>query len=684
MIRQYDAQQIVDTALRKYKPETTEDNLRTELSFWDQGWRTNFTKVDRFIAACDHTNKRIIVSVPHLNARSEAEFRETIQHEMAHAIVGHGHGHDDVWKKKAIELGAKPVHCAPSNVDAGRAINVVETKEAPKIKAINKHCPECFEVALVVSQITKVHPVTGKKRVILVLKCGHKIEQENLKDPLSQLENWTSQSGKRIFPYQVEGIKFVGAANGRALIADEPGLGKTSQALGALFFYKEMRPALWVCKTTLKIQTIKEALDWCGPEFIGQIIEHGKIFIIPNLNLYIVSMDLLRNLPTEKLEQIPFKTVVADEIQHFKNPDSSRTAELRKLVARAEYFIPLSGTPWKNRGSEYFPVLNMLRPEMFPSPKHFKNMWVDYQYDPSTGKTREAGIRNIPKFRELTKSFIIRRMRDDVLPDLPKINRQLRFVDMDEELAKEYDKAESKLAGVLKAAIIDGESPKNIASMMMTLKHITGLAKVQPAIDDATEWLDNTSDHTFEKLTIFHHHIDVGERLQDGHGGDYTGIDKWLKENGYNKSLRLLGGRTAEERDNIIQSFKNDECNRVLIASTLASGEGLNIQFCQNAYMLERQWNPQNEEQAELRFSRPITKTDIPEYLWPIAERKTSIRVPYFIAAGTIDEILSNIVERKRLAFRKTMNIKDEHITWDEASLIHEVAEAIIKKRFKK
>ena len=63
--------------------------------------------------------------------------------------------------------------------------------------------------------------------------------------------------------------------------------------------------------------------------------------------------------------------------------------------------------------------------------------------------------------------------------------------------------------------------------MIMNLKHITGLAKVQACIDDVTEWLDNVPDE-FEKLTIFHHHIDVGDNLQKGHGKDYEGIDDWL------------------------------------------------------------------------------------------------------------------------------------------------------------
>ena len=670
MVRQIDAQNISDTALRKYK-------------LWEQGWRTNFTKVTNYIALCDHTNKRIIISIPHLNARSEAELTDTVLHEVAHALVGPGHGHDEVWQAKAIEIGARPVHCAPSNIEAGRALNVVETKPEKKIKALNNYCPVCYAVAVTKSQLTKKDIITGFPKILLTLECGHTIEKDMIKSALADIANWTSATGKKIFPYQVDGIKFIAEANGRCLIADEPGLGKTSQALGALKFFPEMRPALWVSKATLKLQTIKEAIDWGGAELMGQIIEHKKMFIIPNLNLYIVSMDLLRNIPTEKLEEIPFKTVVADEIQHFKDNDSIRTNELRKLVAKAEYFLPLSGTPWKNRGSEYFPVLNMLKPDMFTTPKSFQHNWIDYYLDKQTGKWREGGIKNIPAFREKTKGFIIRRMRDDVLPDLPKINRKIRFVDMDEMYKKSYDKNEEKVAALIKAAMIDGRPMKDIASMIMALKHITGLAKVRALIDDAQEWLENVPEE-FEKLSIFHHHIDVGDNIQKGNGNEYEGLDTWLSANGYNKSLRLYGGKSAEERDYIINSFKNDPRNRVLIGSTLASGEGLNIQFCQHAFMLERQWNPQNEEQAELRFSRPLTKNDLPEYLHHIVERKISIDIPYFIAAGTVDEILTNIIERKRLNFRRSMNEKDINLTWDENEIIREVSEEIIRRRYKK
>ena len=71
------------------------------------------------------------------------------------------------------------------------------------------------------------------------------------------------------------------------------------------------------------------------------------------------------------------KTIVLDECQQIKNPDSSRTQQVRR-IAKNTQVIPLSGTPWKNRGSEFFSVLNMLDPKKFYSFQGYKDRWVDY------------------------------------------------------------------------------------------------------------------------------------------------------------------------------------------------------------------------------------------------------------------------------------------------------------------
>lgn len=697
MIRQYDAQKQCEEELRRNGDEvgTSLEHPSGFISLYNKGWRCVFTKTGNWLARCYHDEKRIVINLLYLQTCSEVNLTETIRHEIAHALVGPGKGHGPEWEQKARELGIiNPRPCGPSlNIDAGRSIKEVEKKPKRQFHRLDIICPikGCGKKAIEKSSIV-MNGIKWTK-----LECGHLVKHETIKSTEIDYYGIKNQSGsKTIYPYQAEGIKFLEQAGGRALIADEPALGKTLQALAFGYIHKEdVCPILWVCKANLTIQTQKEAVDWFGPEFFGQIIQNPRSFIMPGMKLYIISMDLLRNMPSEKLDKIGFKTVVADEIQHFKNPDSARTAELRKLVAKAECFTPLSGTPWKNRGQEYYPVLNMIDAVRFPSMEKFKKDWVRYYID-SHGKYRQGGIDNIPKFREYTKDIIIRRMRDDVLPDLPKTNRNIRFIDMEDLYKKAYDDAEGKVAAIIKAAIIDGQPYKNIASMIMSLKHITGLAKVQVTIDDIQEFLLNSDEES--KITVFHHHIDVGDNLQQGDGHTYKGLDefltadKWDKEDKpvWNKTLRLHGGRGPEVRDKIIQQFKNDPKCRVLIASTLASGEGLNLQFCQNAIFMERQWNPGNEEQAELRFSRPLTYSDYPEYLQHYLfnddrePKKVSIRIPYMIAEGTVDSILTEIVERKRIEFNRTMNDRDANMTWEENDIIKEVAEYIIKKRYGK
>src|SRR5678816_2355488 len=93
MVRQYDAQLMCDNEHKKHK-------------LWEQGWRTVFTKSEKFLGRCWHDSKRIEISLVHLNTRSEAELYDTILHEIAHALVDEV-GHGPLWKEKAISIGLK-------------------------------------------------------------------------------------------------------------------------------------------------------------------------------------------------------------------------------------------------------------------------------------------------------------------------------------------------------------------------------------------------------------------------------------------------------------------------------------------------------------------------------------------------------------------------------------------------
>jgi SNF2 family DNA or RNA helicase len=640
-------------------------------------WKIEFNKSPTKLGQCWYQNKIIAISTVMLNSTNEQQFVDTMLHEIAHALVGPNHAHDDVWKAKAKEIGCTASVTGLMFRNESRAVSPAEQKERVHIPPLTKKCPTCGKTAIETSRAN-----FGDK-TYLKLECGHLIAQDKLVG-VAGFNDWTSKSGKKLFKYQVEGAEFIRRANGRCLIADEPGLGKTAQACSFLNYWGDLAfPCGWITKKTLTMQALKENMDWLGIEKVGlpQIIRHSKFFPLPNTKLFIISMDLLRRIPQEKLDALGLNSIIFDEVQHIKNPDSTRTQEVRKLVNSVKFFIGLSGTPWKNRASEYFSVLNMLMPERFPSYKHFQNRWVNFNYDSASGKWKEGGIRNISQFREFTKDFVIRRMRDDVLPDLPKINRQVRYVELEDIYGEAYEKAEGKVAAVLKDLVLSGGTTNTagMAAEMMKLKHITGLAKVDAQVEDAIEFLEDTED--WQKLTIFHHHIDVGDDLENK-------LNTWLLSQGLNPALRLKGGEDPDSRSKKEEAFKTDVKNRLLIASTLASGEGLNFQFCQNASMMERQWNAANEEQAELRFSRPLFFNDLPPYLQEAlfekdgTPKKVSIRVPYMICAGTIDELLTNIVESKRVNFRRGMNPGEEELQFSESDMIKELAEAILRKRY--
>src|SRR5688572_14012321 len=99
MVRQFDAQQLCDKKLKEY-------------NLYQKGWRTVFTKNDKYIGRCWHDVKRIELSLPHLNMRSETDLMDTIIHEIAHAIVGHKEAHNTVWEAKCKEMGlSNPSPC---------------------------------------------------------------------------------------------------------------------------------------------------------------------------------------------------------------------------------------------------------------------------------------------------------------------------------------------------------------------------------------------------------------------------------------------------------------------------------------------------------------------------------------------------------------------------------------------
>jgi SNF2 family DNA or RNA helicase len=420
-------------------------------------------------------------------------------------------------------------------------------------------------------------------------------------------------------------------------------------------------------------QWFKQAVRWLGPDYIAQIVSTSRDFLMPGLKLYIIPYDLLRRFPREKLYALGIKLIVLDECQQIKNPDSSRTQEVRKLVSsNAECkVLPLSATPWKNRGGEFFPALNLMDPIKFHSHQGYLDNWVEYYYEGN--KRKMGGIKNPTRFREYTANLIIRREYEEVMEEFPTVNRMRMPVQLDDLQQSAYDESVSDFVAWYNEYVIGGEEDNisgiEILAKMARMRHITGLAKIPATLGFIEEFIEDTD----RKLTIFVHHKDVGQLML----GALTNTDKESNPDWYHLAQEIKdqgiqvfkygSEHTGKEEGWNIQEGFNKAKRGILIASTLACGEGIDLQTCSDSILHERQWNPQNEDQATPGRFRRIGQTS----------KQINITLPE--AEGTIDEQLDYIVEGKRGRYHVVMN-KGEKPAWSESEFAKELAAAIVNK----
>jgi len=509
---------------------------------------------------------------------------------------------------------------------------------------VKKTCKVCGKIAIEKSRIN-----FGSSKLI-TLECGHVTSGEVLS---TSTDIATVLTNCKLMPYQVTGVEFLQQSDCRAILADEQGLGKTIQALALIKLHqKELLPALIVCPTSVKIQWHHEIINKCGVQgFLCQVVGSGKELAQPGFDIYVSTYDLIKNENCFDLVKDNIKLVIVDECQKIKNHLSGRAKAIQKVCKNITHILPMSGTPIKNNAGEYFTVLNLVQPRLFPHYATFIEKDCD-SYSNGWGY-KVGGLRHPEQFHEKTKEFILRRTKVEVLPDLPELSRKFFHVQLDRKLNKAYAAALEELEEMYYNDELDGmQKSSNMLAIMTRMRQITGISKTEQCVDFITEFLLSSD----RKIVIFVHHHAVATRLQ-------VSLDNWLKEGGFNPVLNLTSSLGASERQNLIEKFKLPE-NRVMIASTLAAGEGLNLQFCSDCIILERQWNPANEEQVEGRFHR--------------FGQINPVSAIYMVASETIDEYFTELVEQKRAIVASTLDNKE--IQWDQTSLMSELASVLVTK----
>lgn len=543
-------------------------------------------------------------------------------------------------------------------------------------------CPNCKKQA----EVTKEERVEAFGVIFVSYSCGHTVTEEivakrtanegyklicktclvdlssngtdhteHLMHELTEIPLSRDLMFARAMPYQQDGVKFLEDTNFRGALNDEQGLGKTIQALLAVKHHKDkLTPTLFVVKSKLKLNWAQEMVvnGWlCDKDDMTDypfIVMDGQMAIIPGFRYYIVSMNMLEKAKTF-LMNMKFQLVVVDESQNFANTKSQRTKALLEIAAGIPHRICMSGTPVLNRASEYWPTLNLIKPDHWLHFDSFLRQWVDYELTERGGK-RYTGLK--PGMREWffkkTAPYILRRRKRDVLKDLPPFTRHFEIVDIsDSHLRVVYNKEAEALENYINSVEYVNakafEKSSRVLGYLMRMRHLTGLAKTPGLVEDIQEFLE-TSEDRHEKILIGCHHDDVMEQLK-------------IALSAYHPVL-LQSGLDDSETMARISQFQNPE-RRLCIAKILAAGEGLNLQFCPNMILFERQWNPGKEGQFEARIDRPAKckkcnqilnrngeVLSCPKCDWkePVVPRTCT----YKVAKNTVDEVFTQMVEEKR------------------------------------
>lgn len=427
------------------------------------------------------------------------------------------------------------------------------------------------------------------------------------------------------FKHQVEGIRN-GARRTSFLLADEPGLGKTLQALtvAAIDFERDYaRRVLVVAPSTLKWNWEDEILkftkfrhlilDGVPKERERQLLE----FSLFDYDILIVNYEQLKS-HVKTLNTFDFDIIIYDEAHMIKSHNSLRTKYVHELCAKRH--ILLTGTPMLNQVNELWSLLHRIDPLRFPNYWPFVSRYC--AYGGYRGK-QIIGTKNKSELEALLKSVMIRRLKKDVL-DLPEKQRIPIHVDLLPEQRILYDSAMTDL----EIELPDSPDPMELENALvkyLKLKQICGTtatipgyednsAKLDRAIPMLTEFTHDEPDSPSEPVVVFTQFRDVSRCLSSRLAA--TGI----------KSFELNGDVKKQDRPEMVRTWSTDKGptgRRSVIIVMLQMAVGLNMTAASKCIFVDKLYVPKLNEQAEDRLHRIGADKTKPIQIFEIIARKT-------------------------------------------------------------
>jgi len=506
--------------------------------------------------------------------------------------------------------------------------------------------------------------------------------------PSNALRELESADGDEdLFPHQRAGVQFLKTAR-RALLADEPGLGKTAQAIRALKAIQdsgeEVFPALIVCPNTLKKNWAREFARW-WPGVKTQVIKgtasQRKKQFESGADVYIINWESLRShsrlsgygsialvhckacgglnesvtetrceVHPRELNKIDFKAVVADEIHRSKDPKSKQSRALWSATGNAQIRFALTGTPIANNVVDLWSILHWLSPQDWPS----KTKWIDRMIDimlNAFGGMMVIGVKPMmqDEFYKSVNPVMRRMLKKVVLPHLPPVLNERRDVEMSPKQKKAYEQMRDTMIAELESG--DALTAPSILTQTTRLLQFAS-SYADMVIDESTGEM---------KAILSEPSCKVDALMDDISNGDF-GDDSVAVCAVSRQLIELLsaamtkakiphglitGAQNEDERQKAVDDFQEGRIKWILFTAQ-AGGVGITLTAARRLVMLQRPWSLVDHKQALDRVHRIGS------------EIHDSILIMDYVTEGTLEERVLQVLETKSDNFEQIVRDKDQ------------------------
>lgn len=368
-------------------------------------------------------------------------------------------------------------------------------------------------------------------------------------------------------------------------LADDMGLGKTLQAIAVLTRLHEKRG-----KKSLVVMPKSLIYNWEGEikKFSPKLkvgIYYGNFRtrdIIKKNNVILTTYGTIRN-DIEVIKDFSFDAVILDESQNIKNVNAQTTKAI--MLLNAKHRIALSGTPIENNLSELYSLFRFLNPSMFGTMEEFNN----YYAIPIQKENDKDAIEELKK---KVYPFILRRIKKEVLKDLPDKIEKTMYIEMNPEQKKLYDERRNYYYKMVHSQIKEngiGKTQFYILQALNELRQITSCPEVKSAgvMSSKREVLINNIVEAVEnghKVLVFTNYI-----------SSINSICEDLERYGI-KYLSMTGA--TKDRQLLVDKFQKDGKYKVFVMTLKTGGVGLNLTSADTIFIYDPWWNKTVENQA--------------------------------------------------------------------------------------